>query len=321
MISVIIPVYNAEDSLKRCVDSVIVQTIFSDLEVILVDDGSTDASPAMIDAYVKQYPSIKGLHIRNQGVSNARNRGIELAKGEYLTFIDSDDYVEADYLEIMLNAFDEQVDIVASGFIAAYQGKKVSHVNDKRYILDEKQILHEFLLGSVVDPNVTDKVFRRKLIGDLRFDTHFRIAEDKYFLFQYLKKSRRMKVLDICKYYYVMTDRSAVRSDFSEKKLDSLVVAELVTREVQREYPKEYPLAKSMEMDVVCRVFCDMYKNGVPEAYRERFMELKHKIRSCDLKEKRKYSSEKHFLAFCAAWIHPGLYCFLKDTLKLQYQS
>lgn len=321
MVSIIVPVYNAEEWIKRCLNSITAQTVFEDLEVIMIDDGSTDASPQIIDEYCAEYPSFTGIHIKNQGVSNARNVGIEAAEGEYLAFVDADDYIDDDYFEVMINKCRTGADIVCSGFVVEYPNRSVSRCSPSQGQLDQEKTLEEFLKGDVIDPNVTDKLFRREVVDQIRFDCRFRIAEDKYFLFQCLKRVKSAYILSCSKYHYVMNDTSACRSAFSEKKMDSLKVAELVSKEIKTEYPRMFKLAKSMEMDVACRVLGEMYMYGIPEEYSDMYKELKKKIRGYSIREKRSYSSKKHFLAFLAARIHPGLYNFLKNDMKLQYKN
>ena len=112
-VSVIIPVYNAEQYLKRCLDSVLAQT-YQDFEIICIDDGSTDNSGAICDEYAKKDSRIRILRKENGGVSSARNAGLNIAEGEYITFIDSDDYVDTDYMQTLYENL-EGADAVASG--------------------------------------------------------------------------------------------------------------------------------------------------------------------------------------------------------------
>ena len=126
-ISVIVPVYKAEDYLRECVDSILAQTM-SDLEIILVNDGSPDNSQLIIDEYVSAYPDkVKAIAVDNGGQGRARNFGIDMARGDYLSFIDSDDYLEADAFEIMLNAADENdADIVVCDMEKRWDSGKAS---------------------------------------------------------------------------------------------------------------------------------------------------------------------------------------------------
>lgn len=320
MISVIVPVYNGERFLRRCLDSITSQTVFEELEVIVVDDGSDDASPEIIDEYAEAYSSITGLHIRNRGVSNARNRGMDLASGAYLAFVDADDYLEPDCFETLLAEAEKGYDIVCGGFIAEYPDKRVYRRSGKVRELNREAAIEEFLKGTVMDPNIWNKLYRRETVGTCRFDSRLSIAEDKYFLFQCIKRARKVEILNVCKYHYSLNDASLCRGAFSGQKMDSLFVAARVSDEIAAEYPNQFSLAKAMEMDVACRVYGELYFYGIPPGYRPVFDGLKNKIRHYRLRDKMKYSSGKHFFAFVAARIHPGLYNFLKRDMRLQYQ-
>lgn len=123
MISVIIPVYNVESYLKRCLDSVINQS-YQDLEIILIDDGSTDNSSKICDEYASNDPRVIVIHKQNAGQAAARNDGINIAKGEYIAFVDSDDWIELDMYELLMQAIiDTKADIVASGLNMVYQNR------------------------------------------------------------------------------------------------------------------------------------------------------------------------------------------------------
>ncbi len=321
MISIIIPVYNAEKTLPKCLDSIIDQTIFDMLEVLIIDDGSTDGSAEVIKQYTDKYTSFKCARILNEGVSNARNVGLDMALGEYIAFVDADDYIEPDFFQIMLDKMQPDADIVCSGFIAEYPNMQIPRQSDKEYDLSKERAIEEFLKANIIDYQVCDKLFRRKVIGDCRFDKRFRISEDKLFLYHCIKNIKKMRVLNVCKYHYVMRDDSACRAKFSEKNLDSFMVTELILQDIRTEFKDKYPLAESAEMDVICRVYGDLYFDGIPEEYRSVFNDLKKRIKTYSIAEKRKYSSKKHFIAFLAARIHPRLYTFLKKDMKFQYRN
>lgn len=321
MISIIIPVYNAEKTLPRCLDSITNQTIFHLLEVLIVDDGSSDRSSQVIERYTRKYTSFQSVHISNQGVSNARNVGLNLATGDYVAFLDADDYVDRDYYQTLLESMSEDIDIVCSGFIAEYPNMQVPRHADTEHLFNQDQAIEEFLKADLIDPNIWNKLYRRDTIADCQFDMRFRIAEDKLFLFRCIEKAVKLKVIDACKYHYVMNDNSACRKAFSAKKLDSLIVATLISQDIQLHFNSQYSLAKSMEIDVMCRIYGELYDYGVSEEYRNTFNELEYKIRHFSINGKRKHSSPKHFFAFLAARIHPALYNFLKKDLRFQYRN
>ena len=126
LISVIVPVYNTEKYLGRCVDSIINQT-YTNLEIILVDDGSPDNSPAICDEYAKKDQRIKVIHKENGGLSSARNAGLDIAKGDFISFIDSDDWVEKDLFEVLVSLYGKtQAEIIASSFVGDGNGQQES---------------------------------------------------------------------------------------------------------------------------------------------------------------------------------------------------
>ena len=117
-ISVLVPVYNTEKTLSKCLDSILKQTIINDIEIVIVNDGSTDNSQVIIDNYVDKYKNIFKYKQKNQGLGATRNKGIELASGEYIAFLDSDDWVDENYYELMYKkAKEENSELVISSYI------------------------------------------------------------------------------------------------------------------------------------------------------------------------------------------------------------
>ena len=320
MISVIIPVYNAEQWLTRCIDSLISQTVFQEMEIIVIDDGSQDSSGKIIDSYAMKYPNIICKHIQNGGVSNARNTGLDLCSGEYVTFVDADDYFDNCFIEKMFSAMDDDCDIVCSGFIAEYGGTNVIRCPKNYSVLDNKAIIREFLVADQLEPNVNDKLFRRSAIGEKRFDTSIAIAEDKYFLFQCIKDVKKVKMIPVANYHYVMNDDSACRLSFSEKQLHCINVADSICESIKEEYPEFYQLAQSMAIDVKCRVYGEMFRFKAQKKYATEFYNLKRDIRNFNICVKIRNSSKKHVIALIAAKISPALYVYLKYDMKLQYR-
>lgn len=320
IITVIVPVYNAEKWLNKCIDSLIRQTLFCKTKIILIDDGSTDDSSRIIDEYSKKYKNINSLHIANGGVSNARNLGLDICNSEYVTFVDADDYFDPEFIENLFNVMDSECDISCSGFIAEYPDKSVQRCADREYSFNNKEAFHQFLMGGVLDPNVTDKLFRRSVIGTERFNKDIAIAEDKFFLFHCLKKARKVKLLPLANYHYLMNDSSACRKEFSPKKFHPIYVDDQICKEIKLIYPEYLELSESMAIDVKCRVYGELYTTKSFFDFKKEYLTLKTGIRDFKITKKYHYSNKKHFLAFLAARIHPALYCFLKNDMKLQYK-
>lgn len=319
-ISVIVPFYNADKWLCRCLDSIVNQTIFNETEIILIDDGSQDNSGSIADSFADKYQNIICKHIENGGVSNARNMGLKMSKGEYVTFVDADDYIDDIYLENMRNHMESNIDIVCSGYIAEYKDKSVTKAVSDTLIFDKNEAVKHFLLGDNIDPQINDKMFRKSVLEDLFFDTSIAIAEDKLFLFNCIKKADSLIILPTANYHYTMNDTSAVRKEMNDKKLQPLKVIRIINSDIKENFPHLTKLSESAMIDVACRIYGDIYGFKAVDKYRDEYRQLKKEIAKFSILDKYKYSSKKHFFAFCLAKIHPALYCFFKNDLKLQYK-
>lgn len=185
-VSVIVPVYNVEKYLRRCVDSVLAQTL-TDFELILVDDGSTDGSPAICDEYARGDTRVKVIHQKNAGVSAARNAGLDAARGEYVAFVDSDDYVDERYLEKLLAP---GCDLCICGAkIILEDGIVQSYISPQAEVCDMSPEKITQFLESNYRTYVWGKVFGKKLIDscELRFDTNIYHSEDALLVFNVIR--------------------------------------------------------------------------------------------------------------------------------------
>lgn len=182
LISVIVPVYNVESYISICLESLINQT-YQNLEIILIDDGSTDHSGIICDNYAANDSRIKVIHQKNGGAANAKNNGLKIATGRYLAFADSDDYVEKDAYEYMLNVLKrEQADIIQCGYRDIYIDREVNHVINEI----EKFTAEEYLRRYTIDWTcglLWDKLYKRNLFKDIYFEEGH-IIDDEYFTYQ-----------------------------------------------------------------------------------------------------------------------------------------
>ncbi|MDY4576876.1 MAG: glycosyltransferase family 2 protein [Anaerobutyricum hallii] len=321
MISVIIPIYNAANCIDRCLDSLIKQTIFDDLEIILVNDGSTDNTSVILQKIAAGFENIKIINVENGGVSRARNIGLSNANGDFISFVDADDYLDLDFYELLLKEITKGYDIVCCGFFAEYEnGTTIIRAAQEIEVLINDKAMYSYLLGHKVDPNVWNKLFRKELLKDTYFDSKYKIAEDKYFIFQLLKKECRVLVLPIAKYHYYISDESVTRDAFSEKKFHALQVVTSIANEVKDVYPQFSELANSAKIDVECRICGEMCYFGVVRQYESLYRELRKDIGNYSILKKAKYSSKKHLLAFIAAKISPALYAFIKKNLRFEFK-
>lgn len=219
-ISVIVPIYRTEQYLSRCVRSILDQT-FTDLEVILVDDGSPDGCGAICDAFALEDPRVRVIHKENQGVAIARNTGLDAATGDYIGFVDSDDCIHPQMYELLYHfARKDGSDIVS-------QAKKPSFHKDRydfdadgkdRLILTPDQVLADFYnkYHDILWMSFTIKLIHRNVFEGLRFREGI-IYEDGDLLPPVVRNSHRITVVPMQLYYYTLSDNSIMRCDFSPK--------------------------------------------------------------------------------------------------------
>ena len=198
LISVFVPIYKVQDYLKECIESIINQT-YSDIEVILVDDGSPDRCPQMCDEWAKRDSRIRVVHKKNGGLSSARNAGLDVAKGEYISFVDSDDFICKDALENLYNRIKDDKSIgITSGLIYRYQDGSINNFKDQW--LCSKEIVipsSEFLLETMSQKTsytVWNKLYRRDVIGNTRF-REGRNNEDTLFMYDL---GKNIAILNVC---------------------------------------------------------------------------------------------------------------------------
>lgn len=226
MISIIVPVYNVAPFLNQCILSIVSQS-YSDFECILVDDGSTDGSELICDKWAVKDTRIKVLHQNNQGVSVSRNRGIEKAKGEYITFVDSDDWIESTYLEDMIiPMLSHDVDLVVSGLTQQFKdGSSRYFCCHKEWIELKDNFVKEFvdinkkylLFGPVV------KLYKSSIIKEhsIQFPLEYSYGEDLIFNYQYLSYIRSLYVIDRINYNYRILGTGTLSS---KKRLDQFQI-------------------------------------------------------------------------------------------------
>lgn len=219
--SVIIPVYNAEKTIGSCLDSIVNQR-YSDYEIIIVDDGSTDSSRDVCNYYAKKYSQIKFYSQNNSGPSVARNKGIDDARGEYLLFVDSDDKVENNYFfEVSKVVDDKQPDIIFFGYNEFdSQGSKVfSKVlkyNSTNYYDVVFQLSENELFGYT-----WSKCVKRKAVNDVRFDPDIVIMEDEIFTCEIMKNVSTIEIIDKPLYdYLIVNDKSTLTNRFYENYIE-----------------------------------------------------------------------------------------------------
>jgi len=266
MVSIIVPVYNVERELPNCIDAVLRQT-YSDFELLLVDDGSTDGSGAICDRYAARDPRIRVWHTENRGVSHARNTGLQHAGGTYVAFCDGDDAYRETYLEQMLSAAEKTaVDLV----ICSYNCKTDSGIRQpypagqSRYLTSE-EVFARIFLSNEIGGFVWNKLFRREVLRGLAFRQDMQICEDTCFVVGAMQNCK--SIFYLCKPLYDYT----VRRSSAVNRVSNLVNPDGTSKFscAFRRILAEYPLSETMRAYVRCGIFwmaasvkCDYRNTG-----------------------------------------------------------
>lgn len=224
LISIIVPVYRVEEYLQRCVDSILAQT-YENLEIILVDDGSPDGCPEICDAYARKDQRVKVIHQENAGLSGARNAGIDLAKGEYLAFVDSDDYVAPDFIEALYEVLQETGCAIGQCRFAYVQGERLENEDNRSLRIYRGESLMEQLYASEDEATyfvvAWNKLYRRELFEQIRYPKG-RIHEDEATTYRLFHEGRKLAFLDRALYGYFTQNTGSITSRFSKKRLEWL---------------------------------------------------------------------------------------------------
>lgn len=218
-VSIIIPVYNVEPFLRRCLDSIVMQ-IYRDFEVVLIDDGSEDQSKDICDEYVLQYPYMRVYHKENAGVVHARNVGIRNAKGKYIAFVDADDWVESDFLSVLVTYIDtSRADMVISGYWKEENGKKEKRINklesgiyekDKLVDFYKKMLYYEGFYEFGIQPFLWNKLFKKNtLLECINLEQGIYEGEDVAIIFPYMLAAKKINVIEECLYHYMIRSTSS----------------------------------------------------------------------------------------------------------------
>ena len=239
LVSVVVPIYNVEDYLGRCVDSILDQT-YGNLEVILVDDGARDSSGRICDDYAAKDPRIRVIHKENGGLSSARNAGIDIARGEWLEFVDSDDWIEPDAVESMLSlALEENAELVIGGRwdVKAKTGEKRPGLcPKKREVVPAEEVVSRIFRWDNCDSSACDKLFARRLFREMRFPLGV-VSEDVPIMYKIVLDAGRVALLDKPIYNYFHRTGSITYTTVSEKNFHLSRHTAQILPYIQKNYP------------------------------------------------------------------------------------
>ena len=211
LVSVIVPAYNVQEYLDKCVESIVGQT-YKNLEIILVDDGSPDNCPAICDNWAKKDGRIKVIHKENGGVSSARNSALDMAAGEYICFVDSDDFIEPNAVGYMLENIGD-ADVIQCGFSYDHADGRV-----EKYDITEADFTGEDAARAVimdkVRPEVWGKLYSAHLLAEIRFDTSKKYGEDLFINYLLLKCAKKLISRNVCLYHYMCRETDSATSHY-----------------------------------------------------------------------------------------------------------
>lgn len=285
--SVVVPLYNSAQTMARCVDSLRAQTL-ADLEILLVDDGSTDETAALADACAQADPRIRVIRKQNGGPASARNAGIEAAKGQYIGFVDADDYVEAEMFASLLGAAcAENADVVQCRCVTEKEGRQVREggASAVRVLIGADVFFYFYAQKAVAgqtegpadydeakidcfSPYSCDKLYRRTCIGAVRYTEEMRTLEDIHFLFRLTKGARKAVFLDSYLYHRTVNADSVSNASTPaaiRKLLDALLVMERDEKPFAPEaWPHRYFLLVHLWLSAAYRYYASS-ERGTPE--------------------------------------------------------
>lgn len=237
LISIIVPVYNVEQYLEKCVNSIINQT-YKNLEIILVDDGATDSSGKLCDELAKIDNRIKVYHKENGGLSDARNYGVERATGDYIGFVDSDDYIDAEMYEKLYEAIKkENVDVAECNLKIIYPEREELFTEQNYYnVCTKQEYLEEYLKIEKIFGSACVRLIKSDIAKKLKFPVG-KLYEDTYYAYDLIEKVDRCVIMNNPYYNYLMRENSITNTKFNPRIFDLIEIVEKFRKTTYENYP------------------------------------------------------------------------------------
>lgn len=267
LISVIVPIYNAEKYLQKCLDSIIQQT-YTYLEIILIDDGSIDRSMEICDSYTKKDGRIQVIHKKNQGVSAARNDGIKRATGEYIAFVDADDYIFPDYFDYLYTLLKKyDADMACCDLYKMWDTETLPLFDncEEEILYTAEEALRDFFYNKNITGHPFLKLYKRNLVGQLAFPEKMHYGEDIFFVFHTLQKCKSVVHGTKILYIYIQNDAS-VTHNFDLKKM--FISWRMLQKEIMEYVTKKQGLlsAASSRLLIHAIMYCCAIGKGKEQA-------------------------------------------------------
>lgn len=272
LISVVVPIYNVEKYLNRCIDSILKQT-YKNLEIILIDDGSPDNCPQICDEYVKKDNRIQVIHKKNGGLSDARNSGINIAKGKYITFVDSDDLILENSIETLHNNIKQYKKDISVGQIKTFSKEndinEIEKIQEINNVYDTKQAIEKLLYNTEYTSSTAGKLFKTDLFKNIKFPFGKKY-EDLATVYKLIFESNGVVVSNKTVYqYFVARQDSIMNEKFSSSRMDALYFTEEILEFVKNKYP-DIEISAITRLIIECRdILVEIPKNKEFEDYRK----------------------------------------------------
>lgn len=314
-ISVIVPVYKVEPYLRKCVDSILGQT-FRDFELILVDDGSPDGCPEICDKYAEKDSRVKVIHKENGGLSSARNAGLDVAKGEYIAFVDSDDWINPEMLEIMQNRMQQHhADVAICGVESVYEddGKIVHHpLTDA--VLSRDDMVDKLATQAWYYIIACNKLYCKKIFEELRYPEGY-IHEDAAIIHRIIGLCKCVVTVEQPFYNYRQTGNSIMRSELNIRRTDNLSsLADRICYSYDRKWHDVFSVTAERYVHTFFDYYFRFFRSEENEKYFRRMDESLKKALPYILKSGR--VSLRHKIYLSVIRLNPKIYSVLKRLLK-----
>lgn len=281
LISIIVPVYNTKKYLDRCLSSILNQT-YPNIEIILVDDGSTDGSGELCDQYANKYSKIKVIHKKNEGLSAARQTGINIANGECVGFVDSDDWVDKKMFEVLFdNLVKDDAQIACCGIAKVDDLGHREFFNDnihEKLVCNTEEALIELTFNKKITNSFCDKLYKKNIFDEIQLSCN-RIYEDLLVQPQCISAAQKISYTGEPLYFYYMTPRSITRGQFEIKQYDTIVNSKEVIKYYETKYPNIAFYAKAREISLSIEIIYQSLGNSQWDELRSTIInELKQPI-------------------------------------------
>ena len=306
LISVIVPVYKVEEYLHKCVDSILAQT-YTNLEIILVDDGSPDNCGKICDEYAEKDSRIKVIHQENGGLSAARNTGLDIATGNYIGFVDSDDYIDPDYIECMARHLYDGELISCVVIDENENGELINKKNVPDRIFSSADSLSEMCHEKVLGTSACGKLILKRIVEEYRFPEG-KLYEDLFTVYKWFANSERITTASDTAYHYVHHFGSISNNKWNSRTTDLMEAAEELLIYITKHYPDCY-------LDGIFRYFFSA-NDFIIKAYRSNdykavFLPYQKRLKSMWKDVIKNHLSVKDFVKFTALTFCPPLHKFL----------